>query len=53
MRHRSTDEQQSELFQARASETAPRNARDLMFWPLFLVAESRHEAWLLSHRNAP
>ncbi|TIS38286.1 MAG: aminotransferase class I/II-fold pyridoxal phosphate-dependent enzyme [Mesorhizobium sp.] len=41
------------LFQARASEIAPRNARDLMFWPLLLVAESRHEAWLLSHRNEP
>jgi plasmid replication initiation protein len=53
MRHRSTDEQKTELFQARASETAPRNARDLMFWPLFLVAESRHEARLLSHRNEP
>jgi plasmid replication initiation protein len=53
MRHRSTNEQQSELFQARASETAPRNARDLMFWPLFLVAESRHEAWLLSLGMSP
>lgn len=53
MRHRSADQKQSELFQARASETAPPNVRDLMFWPVFLLATFRHDAWLLSHRNEP